>query len=143
MALAGWQSACHQLHILVPVFISRTLHVPLGQECVPEPLREVPELGIDVHKQMKRSLVEISRPLSPCLSSHSELGSFCPIDGMWACLSRGVCPQPTWITVCSRHLVTISLNVPFTVRLKLLPGNSVPVHESTFPVSESKHLPDI
>jgi hypothetical protein len=48
MALAGWQLACHQLHILVPVFISRTLHVLLGQECVPEPLREVPELGIDV-----------------------------------------------------------------------------------------------
>src|SRR5271155_4114758 len=143
MALAGWQLACHQLHILVPMFISRTLHVPLGQECVSEPLREVPELGIDVHKQMKQSPVDIYRPLSPCLSSHCKRGTFCPIDGMWVCLSYGVCPQLTWITVCSHHLVTISPSVPLTVRLALLPGNSVPVHESTFPVFESKYLPDI
>jgi len=61
MALAGWQLACHQLHILVPMFTSRALHIPLGQECVPKPLREVPEYGIDVHKQMKQAPVEISR----------------------------------------------------------------------------------
>src|ERR1700756_3420863 len=129
MALAGCQLARHQLHILVPVFISRTLHVPLGQECVPDPLREVPDLGIGVHKQIKPAPVEISLPLSPCLSSHSEHGSFCPMDGMWVYLSRGVCPQLTWITVCSHHLVIISLSVPFTVCLTLLPGNSIPVRE--------------
>jgi hypothetical protein len=123
MVLALWQLACHQVHILI---------VPLRQECVPEPLHEVPELEIDIHKQMKQSSVEITRPLSHRLSPHSKHGSFCPIDGTWVCLSRGVCPQLIWSTVCSGHLVTVSFSVPFGVRLTLLLGDSVPVHESTF-----------
>jgi hypothetical protein len=58
MALARWQFARHQLHILVPAFTSRTLYVPLRQECVPEPLYEVPDLGIDVYKEMERAPVK-------------------------------------------------------------------------------------
>jgi hypothetical protein len=49
---------------------------------------------------MKQSLVEIPWPLSHHLSPNSEHGFFCPIDGMWVYLSRDVCPQLTWGTVC-------------------------------------------
>jgi len=78
MALAGWQLARHQLHILVSVFISRTLHVPLGQECVPDPLREVPDLGIGVHKQINGA----SRNLSASVAL-SQLA-----QGTWLLLSN-------------------------------------------------------
>ena len=104
-----------------PYFTSRTLHIPLRQECAPELLHKVSELRIDVHKRMKQSSVEITRPLSHRLSHHSKHGSFRSMDGIWVCLSPGICPQLTWTTVYSRHLVTVSFSVPFSVCLTLLP----------------------